>query len=52
MSGTIDAQRRAFLGAAALGLAAAPLAGFAFASPSSPGPAWAIRPAPRTCCRR
>ncbi|WNL44409.1 alpha/beta hydrolase [Dyella sp. BiH032] len=40
MPGSIDLQRRSFLGAAALGLAAAPLAGFALAAPSasSPGP--------------
>ena len=53
MSGTIDAQRRAFLGAAALGLAAAPLAGFAFASPSLPGPARApARPGGHTSFAR
>ncbi len=36
MSGSIDTQRRKFLGTAALGLAAAPFAGLAFAAPSSP----------------
>ena len=38
MSASIDQQRRKFLGSAALGLAAAPFAGLAFAKPSPPAP--------------
>ena len=39
MSGSIDPQRRRFLGTAALGLAAAPFAGLAFAAPFPSGQA-------------
>ncbi len=38
MTGSIDPQRRKFLGTAALGLAAAPFAGLAFAAPATPNP--------------